>query len=138
MTEAQQSLEEASIALRRAAASIGALEEAFSTALSKPQPITESPLLLSLDGSQLGPVREACQAAAAQLAEAIPSTTEPLTIISYQSQYQAIRATTEAVVGLLDLQLRWLREGLSLGELGSSAKRAHHFIETMLQGLIAS
>ena len=136
MTEAQQSLEEASLALRRAAASIGALEEAFSTALSKPQPVAESPLLLSLDGSQLGPVREACQAAAAQLTAAAQSApTDPLTAALYQSRYQVLTGVTEDVVTLLDTQLRWLREGLSLGELNASARRAHHLIENVLYTL---
>jgi hypothetical protein len=135
MTEAQQSLEEASLALRRAAASIGALEEAFSTALSKPQPVAESPLLLSLDGSQLGPVREACQAAAAQLTAAQSTPTDPLTAALYQSRYQVLTGVTEDVVTLLDTQLRWLREGLSLGELNASARRAHHLIENVLYTL---
>ncbi len=136
LTEAQHSLAEAELALRKAAASIEALEEAFATALNKPQLVIETPLLLSINGAKLGPVREVCQAVAAQLsAAAATNVASSLTVAQYQAAYQqVITAADEARAGLA-VQLQWLREQLASGALPASARSVHHYIEILLQSL---
>ena len=137
LSEAQLSLEEASVALRRAAASIGALEETFATALNKPAELSEAPLLLSLDGAQFGSVRDACQATAAQLnsalAEAVP---QPMTVIAYQANHQNLVSAAQEGVNSLSSQLQWLREQIALGTLPTAARTVHYYLETILQSLI--
>jgi len=136
LAEAQQSLVEAELALRKAAASIGALEEVFATALNKPAAATETPLLLTVDGLKLKPVQEACQTVAAQLnAAAATKVASPLTVAQYQAAYQqAIAAANEASVALA-VQLQWLREQLASGALSISARVVHYYVADILQSL---
>ncbi|MEM7031873.1 MAG: beta-galactosidase [Chloroflexota bacterium] len=137
MTEAQLSLQEASVALRRAAASIGALEEAFTTALNKPQPLTETPLLMTVDGSQLGEILEACQTTQNTLNTALSITiNDRITLDEYQIAYQQLISAAEESVAILDEQLRWLRQQILSEDLSPSARTVHYFLESMLKTLV--
>lgn len=136
LTEAQHSLAEAELALRKAAASIEALEEAFVTALNKPQLVIETPLLLSIDGTKFGPVREACQAVAEQLsAAAATNVASSLTVAQYQATYQQVITAADEARATLAVQLQWLREQLVSSVLPASARSVHHYVEILLQSL---
>lgn len=138
LSEAQAALTEANQALHKAAASIGALEDVFATALNKPQHL-EAPLpFLALDPAKLGPVRDACLTALGLLQSvADTACVPPFTLADYTAGWSTLTDTAARTIGVLADILRWLREGLTTGDLPSAAWNVHAQVESVLQTLSA-
>jgi hypothetical protein len=135
LAEAERGLDEAMLALQKATASIGALEQAFAIALDKPEVAVVRPLL-GIEGTRLDPVRKAFAAVSTHLATTSPADlAATFTVAQYQTAYDQTIAAAEQATVLLDQALRWLRQGLADQSLSPSARLVHSYVETLLQSL---
>ncbi len=134
LPEAQAALTQANEALQRAAKSIGALEEVFATTLNKPSSAVPSLPFLALDVAKLDRVKKACKKSLAIIND-LDTTPLPETFCvgDYQSTYQNLTARAAMIVELFEVELRWLREGLSTGALATSAWNIHAQVDVILQ-----
>jgi hypothetical protein len=139
LSDAQAALAEANLALYKAAASIGALEEVFATALDKPQQVEMRLPLLAVDASTLGQVRETCQTAMSILAQAAEpdKLAPPFTVKQYKTAYTNITEAAAGAIEVLDDVLLWLRENIAGGKLSLAAWTVHAHIESILRSLVA-
>ncbi len=137
LSAAHAALADANRALQRAAASIGALEYAFATALDSAPATEVSAEFLMPEKEKLKRIKTACEnALAAIAANPVPALPEPFTVAEYQHAVQSVRTVSQTVMAQFEDALRWLREGLSDNTLSLSAWHVHARIETILSLLM--
>jgi len=133
LSEAHAALADANRALQRAAASIGALENVFATALNTDLPGGNSPEFLTLEKEKLVRVKAACENARVAIgAVDDPTLPETFTVAAYQNAVQSLMQVSKAVMERFMGVVYWLREALSESTLSASAWSAHTRIETIL------
>lgn len=137
---AQQGLDEATVALQRAAASIGQLEDAFAIALRKPispptDPESAALLQTAIDPAELLPIQPTIAEASNRLKTAPPLPAIPLTANQYQDFEQSGRQLAHDVNAMLVSSLSWLRECLHLGQVSRPAWYVHHRLEAAMRSL---
>ena len=131
LSEAHAALADANRALQRAAASIGALENVFATALNTDLPEGNSPEFLTKE--KLVRVKAACENARVAIgAVDDPTLPETFTVAAYQNAVQSLVQVSQAVMERFTSAVYWLREELSEGTLSASAWSVHTRIETIL------
>ncbi len=133
LSEAHAALADANRALQRAAASIGALENVFATALDTAPAGNVSAEFLALEKEKLARVKTTCENALAAIGAAdAPALPDTFTVTEYREAVQSAVQVSAAIVGQFENTLRWLREGLSDGTLAASAWSVHTRVETIL------
>ncbi len=133
LSEAHAALADANRALQRAAASIGALEYAFATALDNTSATEISPEFMALEREKLVRVKTACENALVAInATDDPTLPETFTVTQYQNAVQSLVQVSQTIIARFEDSLRWLRESLSEGTLAASAWSIHTRVETIL------
>ncbi len=134
LSEAHAALTEANIALQRAAASIGALEDVFATALNAAPTESAAPAFMALEKEKLARVKAACENARFTINNMPdPTLPETFTVEDYRRRYEYIGTAATAITVRFENALKWLREQLALGNLSASAWSVHAKMETILQ-----
>lgn len=138
--EARQGISEASLALQRAAASVGMLEDVFSTALNKPAPGQSasgenSPsALLTINPLELQAVRRKAAQALESLTVKL-SVSSSLSVSDYQTAHQSLTQAATTATAPLNEALLWLREQLISGQISRPNWTVHHTLEIILHTL---
>ncbi len=142
---AERGLAEARLAARRAAASLGKLEEVAGDIRGEAAP--SYPSLIRLAGftpqemERLSAMRDACAQVCPALAEAARAITAAcqagITVQAYQAAYEQGQAAALQAEASLTRVLARLRADLAAGALSATTRPVHDWLTRMLQGLDA-
>lgn len=134
LSEAHAALTDANAALQRAAASIGALEDVFASALNAAPTQSAALSFMVLEKEKLARVKSACENARFTINNMPdPTLPETFTVEDYRQRYEQIGTAANAITVRFENALQWLREQLVLGNLSSSAWSVHAKLETILK-----